>query len=161
MNKSTISNLEHKLLLVFSSLIPFAVFSFIVLDICLNIFPPPPPPTTSNFSVCVFSTQFEYPFLISAILSGIFTNLLVLKKRFLSSWFTLLIPVTLFIFFAIDRFSSLYNSEGIYYQPKSFIYAFKNYELILFGIIFFLFLWHTKIIVRDKISVKHLNPNLP
>jgi len=159
--KSTISNLEHKLLLAASSLIPLAICIGIIVTIFLALFTPPA--TTTKFTYSHFPTFFEDIFLISVLVCGLATSILVISRHIFRSWLNLLLPVVLFVLFAVERFYHFYNSfsETPSNREKGLIWVFEEHYLIAFGFIFFLFLWHTKVIIQDRIRDKNLILNLP
>lgn len=159
--KSTIPNLEYKLLLIASSFIPFAIVVGIIVSTYLTLFTPPP--TNTKLTACHFPTFFENAFLISVLVCGFNTSILVISRHIFRSWLNLLLPVILFVLFAVERIYQFYNSflETPSNREKGLLWVFQEHYLIAFGIIFFLFLWHTKVIIQDRIREKQLNPNLP
>ena len=164
MKKSTISNLEHKFLLIASSIVPLLFIAVILFAIYDSYFPPPPSPAQYNTTVfssnCQFPTFLEQAFLISFLTCGVLTSIFVFSRRIFYSWFVLFFPLILAIFSFLETIFS-YNSsyEGI--NPPSLISVIPSVVLIFGGITIFLFLWHTKVIIQDRIRDKNLNPNLP
>ena len=167
-NKSTISNLEHKLLFVASSIVPLLIISDILLRIYNSYFPSPPPPPLPNesgvyMSACHFPTFLEKAFLISFFSGGFLTSIFVFSRRIFQSWFVLFFPlITFTVYFteaAFSYFKNIVKIEGA--TPPDLIDIFPQAVLILGGITIFQFLWHTKVIIQDRIRDKNLNLNLP
>ncbi len=168
-NKSTISNLEHKFLFVASSIVPLLFVAAIFFTIYDSYFPLPPSPpieqnTTFFISNCRLPPFLEKAFLVSFLTCGFLTSIFVFSRFIFHSWFVLFFPLILFIFYFIQIISSYfhrisYPAEG-FTEPGLF-FDVPSVVLIFGGITIFLFLWHTKVIIQDRIRDRNLNLNLP
>lgn len=164
--KSTISNLEHKLLFAASSIFPLLIFGAIIVSVYNSYFPPPPPPPNPSgifMSNCYTPTKFEIAFSVSLFFCSYLTNILVLRRNIFASWVSLSIPMIFLAIFSYQKITYFYDAiRGIEeYTPPSVFSVFQTYQLTCAAILIPLFLWHTKVIIQDRILDKNLNLNLP
>lgn len=163
--KSTISNLEHKLLFAASSIFPLLIFGAFIVSVYNSYFPPPPPPDPSGMFMtdCYTPTTFEIAFSISLFFCSFLTNILVLRRNIFASWVSLSIPMIFLAIFSYQKITYFYDAiRGIEeYTPPSVFSVFQSYQLTCAAILIPLFLWHTKVMIQDRINENKLNINLP
>ncbi len=165
--KSTISNLERNLLFCLTSVIPIIVFSlifFIILIIAVKegilALPQPLHPAGEASTTPAFAL-----FRLSVVLILSISSILIILKKVSHSFFLYLIPILFFINSIFDLYKSLhamieFNAKLGYndFAGKSFTEVILSYingvDLFLLGFIILIILWHTKILIQDKVREK-------
>ncbi|CAN5604630.1 hypothetical protein BH20ACI4_BH20ACI4_21870 [soil metagenome] len=161
--KSKFSRLEQILLLIPTSFIPALFFIVIIVSVYESYFPPEPTLITFEKSYCCGSSTYEFIYGLLFLLCISISFFLLLFKRVSLSWLISLAPIIAFAFVTFelidlvrdlsDHTFSILREDNIFFPfPPRYIYS------ITF--IIFLFLWHTKILIQDKIR-SNQNINLP
>lgn len=151
--KSTFSKPEQILLLIPTSFIPALILFGIISSIYYSYFPPSHTSVTIAEHDCcpaAYGAFFGLSFFLGIGVSFI----LLFFKRVSLSWLILLIPISTFAFIAFELIDlvqdlsphtfSIMRADNIFFPfPPRYIYS--------IAFIIFLFLWHTKILIQDKI----------
>ena len=164
LKKSTLSKLEHKFLLFATSAIPILIVITTLYGI-YQLFFPPPPKLESGITNCYFPSFYEMAFTWSFLICLLTSNVLVLVRKIFLSWLIFFVPLITFCLLVIENVSLYY--EHITKYPNSIISekglfsTFEPFQIYFFLYILFLFLWHTKVLIQDRMRAKLYNPKLP
>jgi hypothetical protein len=159
--KSNLTNLEYRLLLFATSVIPLIVFvlSLIVfLTLIYEYFFPPEP--TINFPDGWGTEPTLAFFRLLVIVSLFISSVFVFFKRISVSIGLYLLSFAYFIFWLfhlheiLQGMLKLHSEEGYNdFQNQSYPEIFLSYlnliDILLLSFIVFLFLWHIKIVIQD------------
>jgi hypothetical protein len=160
--KSTFSKLEQILLLIPASFVPLLILFGIGSAIYDFYFPSERTPADFTIYECCpssYGTLFGLSFVLCITIS--FFSLLF--KRVSLSWSVLLIPVIIFIFIAVELVNLVSDLSAHTFslmREDNFFFPFPSRYIFSISFIIFLFLWHTKILIQDKIR-SNQNINLP
>lgn len=161
--KSTFSKPEQILLLIPTSFIPALILFGIISSVYESYFPPEPTFVTFESYHCCGSSSYEIIFWLSFLLCVSLSFFLLLFKRVSLSRLILLIPISVFsliVFELINLVSDLSPNTFTILREDNIFFPFPPRYIFSIAFIIFLFLWHTKILIQDKIR-SNQNINLP
>ncbi len=160
--KSNISKSEYRLMLSFFLVHPI----FLAIKLACYIYITYISPPEINFGIYsnIYVSLAEFLFNLTSIFCVFISFIFILRKQIKLSFFTLLIPLFFFLLLCFDHLYRLIFqveiTKELYWemQQKMFFFPFDYTQFYLFAFILLLFLWQTKILIREKTKLKSTLP---